>query len=104
MEVAGREQRGGQRRVRYTLSPLASPAALLGVFSAADDTAVQRNPAGAVLQLVRCTQAVAEAPGLLGVASSAGPARTCIRWSMDHFLNPRRGESWARRAAPPSAV
>lgn len=104
MSGAGQDQKHGQRRVRYTLSPLASPAALLGVFMAVDDLAVGRNPAGAVLQLVRCTRAVGEAPGLLGVASGPGAARPCIRWSMDHFVSPQWGEGWARRAAPPPAV
>lgn len=104
MSGAKQERRSVHRRSRYTLSPLASPAALLDVFKAADDAAVQRNPAGAVLQLVRCTQAVGESPLKLGVAGGAGAARSGVRGSFDHFAGARRGAGRARRPAPPPSI
>lgn len=72
-EAPQQQQRPRHRRSRFSLEPLASPAALLEVFKSLHDPAlVDRNPAGAVLQLVRCTQAVGSSPLELGVAGGAG--------------------------------
>lgn len=97
------QRRSGHRRSKFSLEPVASPAALLDVFQSVGDAAAQRNPAGAVLQLVRCTQAVGEAPLKLGVASSAGAARPRLSSLHDHFSSrrwPWAGPGGSRRRPP----
>lgn len=103
-EAPRQAQRPRHRRSRFSLEALQTPAALLEVFKSLQDPAMDLNPAGAVLQLVRCTQAVADSPLELGVASGAGEGTP--GWCMvpRHPSGERRGGGRARRLAAPPVV